>query len=178
MALAVQNASPRASQRASPCHAGPSAPAVLAAPPSPASVATAGEPTTAPKTAPAMPASTGSPAPSATSSAASVHAATPAEPPSLPVSQPVFNAAYLDNPAPAYPVLSRRAGEQGHVLLRVLVNAAGRADEVQVRGSSGSTRLDEAACNTVRRWRFEPARRGEQAVPAWVLIPVSFSLGG
>ena len=91
---------------------------------------------------------------------------------------PVFNAGYLENPAPAYPVISRRMGEQGRVVLRVLVNAAGAADEVQVRNSSGHPRLDEAARETVRRWRFVPAKRGAEPVAAWVLIPISFRLEG
>lgn len=91
-------------------------------------------------------------------------------------SQPIFNADYLDNPAPAYPALSRRMREQGRVILRVLVNTAGQADDVLVRTSSGSNRLDDTARETVRRWRFVPARRGSEAVPAWVLIPISFRL--
>lgn len=95
-----------------------------------------------------------------------------------PVTPPVFNADYLENPAPAYPALSRRLGEQGKVMLRVLVNAAGAADEVQVRSSSGHARLDEVARDTVRRWKFLPAKRGAETVPAWVLIPISFRLEG
>jgi protein TonB len=60
----------------------------------------------------------------------------------------------------------------------VLVNAGGSADALQVRESSGHTRLDNAARDTVRRWRFVPAKRGETPIPAWVLIPISFSLEG
>ena len=89
---------------------------------------------------------------------------------------PIFDAAYLDNPAPPYPLASRQTGEQGRVILRVLVNPAGRADSVEVRTSSGYWRLDEAASETVRGWKFVPAKRGAEAVPAWVLIPVSFRL--
>lgn len=92
------------------------------------------------------------------------------------LTQPIFNADYLDNPAPLYPGLSRRQGEQGRVILRVLVNAAGSADEVQVRTSSGFPRLDESARETVRRWRFVAAKRGAEPVAAWVLIPISFRL--
>lgn len=96
----------------------------------------------------------------------------------VPVTAPIFNADYLVNPPPAYPALSRRLGEQGRVILRVLVNTAGQADEVEVRGSSGYPRLDDAARDTVRGWKFVPASRGEQPVAAWVLIPISFSLEG
>jgi protein TonB len=91
---------------------------------------------------------------------------------------PIFAADYLDNPPPVYPALSRRVGEQGRVVLRVLVGPKGKADDVEIRSSSGHFRLDEVARDTVRRWRFVPAKRGEQAVPAWVLIPISFKLEG
>jgi len=94
------------------------------------------------------------------------------------VTPPVFDADYLLNPAPEYPRVARRLGEQGRVILRVLVNAGGTADEVQVRTSSGHQRLDDAARETVRSWRFVPAKRGAQAVAAWVLIPISFRLEG
>ena len=94
------------------------------------------------------------------------------------VTQPIFNADYLDNPAPAYPSLSRRMNEQGRVVLRVLVSVAGRAEDVQVRSSSGSVRLDDAARDAVRRWKFVPAKRGTEPVAAWVLIPISFRLEG
>lgn len=100
----------------------------------------------------------------------------PPAPTPIAVTPPVFNADYLENPPPAYPALSRRLGEQGRVILRVLVNAAGSADEVQVRSSSGHARLDAAARDTVRGWKFVPAKRGGQPVAAWVLIPISFRL--
>ena len=96
----------------------------------------------------------------------------------VPVTPPIFNANYLDNPAPVYPVMSRRLGEQGRVVLRVLVNPGGKAEEVQIRTSSGSTRLDDSALETVRHWKFIPAKQGPQPVSAWVLIPIAFRLEG
>lgn len=103
-----------------------------------------------------------------------VVAAPPAPP--VVVTPPIFAADYLDNPEPRYPTPSLRNGEQGRVLLRVLVNPAGSADEVRIHTSSGHPRLDEAARDTVRRWRFVPAKRGDQPLAAWVLIPISFRL--
>ena len=94
----------------------------------------------------------------------------------LPVAPPSFNADYLDNPAPAYPSIARRMGEQGRVLLRVYVEASGLPASVEVRTSSGSERLDAAAAEAVRRWKFVPARQGERAVPAYVVVPIVFSL--
>lgn len=101
-----------------------------------------------------------------------------AAPAPVAVTPPIFNADYLDNPSPVYPALSRRLHEQGRVILRVLVSARGAADDVQINSSSGHARLDDSARDTVRRWKFVPARRGAEAVPAWVLVPVSFGLEG
>lgn len=87
-----------------------------------------------------------------------------------------FDADYLDNPKPIYPLVSRRLGEQGKVLLRVHVSAAGLAEKVEVKTGSGYARLDQAAGDAVSRWRFVPARRGEQAIAAWVQVPITFQL--
>jgi protein TonB len=92
------------------------------------------------------------------------------------VTQPIYDADYLENPAPNYPALSRRTGEQGRVVLRVLVSPRGTADEVQVFTSSGHPRLDEAARDAVLRWKFVPAKRGSEPVQAWVRIPIPFIL--
>lgn len=103
------------------------------------------------------------------------------EPP--PAAEPIYNpprfsAAYLSNPPPAYPRLSRRMGEQGKVLLRVLVSDDGSSKKVEIESSSGSSRLDQAASEAVANWRFVPAKRGEQAIAAWVVVPIVFSLEG
>ena len=98
--------------------------------------------------------------------------------PPVPVTPPNFNADYLDNPAPAYPALSRRMGEQGRVLLRVYVDVDGAPSKLEVRSSSGSERLDQSALDAVRRWKFAPAKQGDKAVAAWVVVPISFNLKG
>jgi protein TonB len=90
--------------------------------------------------------------------------------------QPRFDADYLNNPAPRYPALSRRLREEGVVMLRVYVLPSGLPDTVELKRSSGSTRLDESALVAVRQWRFLPARSGDIAVAAWVLVPIAFSL--
>lgn len=87
-----------------------------------------------------------------------------------------FNAAYLQNPAPAFPSLSRRLGEQGKVLLKVKVGADGHPVAVDLEKSSNFERLDEAARHAVSRWRFVPARRGEVPVEGAVIVPIVFRL--
>lgn len=144
-------------------------PAPLAAPqpglPETPVLASAAPTTPAPREAPVV-----SPAP------APVVVAPPAPPPVVPLAEPRFDAAYLNNPAPAYPSVSRRLGEQGKVLLRVHVDEQGVPLSVVVRTSSGHERLDNVALETVRRWKFVPARRGSEAVSAWVLVPIVFNL--
>lgn len=103
-------------------------------------------------------------------------AAVAAAAPPAPVIPPSFQADYLNNPAPPYPALSRRLGEEGRVVLRVFVDEGGAPAQVQIRTSSGHERLDGTALETVRKWKFVPARRGSQAVGAWVLVPISFNL--
>lgn len=108
--------------------------------------------------------------------AAKVAEATP--PKEEPIEQPRFNADYLDNPAPTYPALSRKLREEGRVLLRVRVDVSGHPAQVTMHESSGFMRLDERAADTVRRWKFQPARQGGQPVEAWVIVPIQFSLKG
>ena len=91
-------------------------------------------------------------------------------------SEPRFDADYLQNPAPVYPALSRKRGEHGVVLLRVHVLADGSADQIEIFESSGYSRLDDAAVRAVKRWRFVPAKLGEETVAAWVRVPVRFDL--
>ena len=104
-------------------------------------------------------------------------AAPPSPAPPAPVTPPDFNAAQLNNPAPAYPYPSRKAREEGVALLRVLVTKTGHAGDVRLERTSGFRRLDRAAISTVRKWRFVPARQAGDAVAAWVLVPVTFKLG-
>lgn len=90
--------------------------------------------------------------------------------------QPIFDADYLNNPAPSYPALSRRLREEGVVYVRVYVSPDGLPERIELKTSSGSKRLDEAALLIVQKWRFVPARRGAQSVAAWVSVPIAFSL--
>lgn len=91
-------------------------------------------------------------------------------------SEPVFNAAYLNNPAPEYPASAKRRGIQGKVLVNVLVKADGTAAAVEISRSSGSSNLDSAALDAVKQWKFIPARRAGAAVQASVIVPVEFKI--
>ncbi|HEX4987071.1 MAG TPA: TonB family protein [Burkholderiales bacterium] len=104
--------------------------------------------------------------------------AQPQEPEEIQMSAQMLTAIYLSNPKPAYPNVSRRLNEQGTVLLRVFVTVAGNATTVELKQGSGFPRLDRAALDAVQSWKFVPARKGDQPVAAWVIVPIRFSLKG
>ncbi|MET0231177.1 MAG: energy transducer TonB [Rhodanobacteraceae bacterium] len=84
--------------------------------------------------------------------------------------------AYATPVTPVYPPASKHALEQGTVVLRVLVDASGAPQRVEIAKSSGHTRLDMAARESVLRARFRPVMRDGAAVPAWGLVPIAFHL--
>ncbi|MBS1209342.1 MAG: energy transducer TonB [Proteobacteria bacterium] len=147
------------------------------------------QPTVAPavvQTAAPVPAETphisAAPAPQAPPRVAPTESTPPSHPPAAAgpgtetVQAPRFDADYLRNPSPAYPPASRSLGEEGRVILRVQVSEDGQAQQVLVDVSSGSSRLDRAAREAVAQWRFVPARQGQQALVAWVKVPIIFEL--
>lgn len=83
---------------------------------------------------------------------------------------------YLVKPNPVYPARSRKAGERGTVMVRVLIDPTGRPSQVAVQTSSGHPPLDEAALNALRAAQFRPYVEGGVAKPIWVLAPITFNL--
>lgn len=77
---------------------------------------------------------------------------------------------------PTYPSASRRAGEEGSVRLKVLVDEKGRPRDVTVANSSGFARLDQAAMEAVRKWRFVAATDGTNPITAWTQVAITFRL--
>ena len=83
---------------------------------------------------------------------------------------------YLHNPAPRYPNLARQHGWQGIAVFRMRVLTDGTADSVELIKTSGHSVLDKVSLETVRKWRFIPARAGDKTVSSWVEIPIRFQL--
>lgn len=79
-------------------------------------------------------------------------------------------------PSVVYPPESRRAGEQGRVLVRVLVDERGRVAEAVVKQSSGYPRLDQAALAAVRQAKFNPYTVDGKPQPVHASIPFAFKL--
>ena len=80
-------------------------------------------------------------------------------------------------PMPRYPERARqKGGKEGKVLLRVVVDIEGHTKAVDIMASSGDETLDQVARDTVKSWRFGPARYGNQPVEGWVDVPIVFRL--
>ena len=96
---------------------------------------------------------------------------------SEPLVQARSDIASLNNLRPVYPHAARLQGIEGRVLLLAHVLADGRCADVQHCNKPAVTpELDEAALNAVRRWRFIPAYRGQDAVDSRVIVPIRFRL--
>lgn len=106
--------------------------------------------------------------------AATSKAAPAPQPPQL--VPPSTDADYLQNPKPPYPSLSKRLGEQGKVVVRVLIGIDGKAQSTEIKQSSGFERLDQAALATVLRWRYVPGKRAGVPEAMWFNVPISFLL--
>jgi len=77
---------------------------------------------------------------------------------------------------PLYPLIAKKSGWEGTVLVRVTVEKNGRASKVDVSRSSGHKVLDDAAVKAIKRWSFRPARDGNIPIRSVVVIPLKFSL--
>ena len=116
------------------------------------------------------------PAPPITEPVAAAPAAPPAPPAPPKIELPSSDAAYLNIPKPSYPAISKRMGEQGKVVLRVLIGTDGTPQKVEVNKSSGYERLARQAQEAVMRWRFVPGKRNGVPEAMWNLVPVNFVL--
>lgn len=116
------------------------------------------------------------PATPASSSTAPAQNNAPAQEATQAVTPPRTDAAHLNNPAPQYPALSRRLGEQGRVMVDVYILPDGSVGEIKLNRSSGFPRLDAAALQAVKNWKFVPAKRGDKPIAFWYVQPVSFVL--
>jgi protein TonB len=98
--------------------------------------------------------------------------AAPAAPKTVSASQ----LGYLVPPNPIYPARSRKAGEQGNAVVRVLVDVTGRPAQVSLQTSSGHPELDQSALSAVRAAQFRPYAEGGLTQAVWVLVPINFVL--
>lgn len=94
------------------------------------------------------------------------------------VTPPSFSLGARLTPKPIYPELAQQRNQSGKVVVHAWVNEKGEPipDKLKVISSSGYPLLDDAAIRCVLRWRFNPARLGDVAVPGDVKVTLVFDL--
>jgi TonB family protein len=80
-----------------------------------------------------------------------------------------------DRVVPRYPMLARRAGIQGPVVVRGIVRRDGTIDNVEVIRDLPDG-LGEAASDAVRQWHFRPATFRGEPIDVYYTVTVNFRL--
>jgi len=126
-------------------------------------VATTPDPVPVPSPMPVM----SSPGPSAS--------VAPPAPPSI-VQGGDLGAQMVAGKPPRYPIESRRKREQGTVVLSLTLGVDGSVESIVIAQSSGSKRLDDAARDAVRGWRWKPIIRNGQPARVKGVVEIPFVL--
>ncbi len=82
----------------------------------------------------------------------------------------------VNNPHPPYPLIARKRGLEGKLILDVKVNKDGTVNNVVVKKSSGHQILDNVSKKTIKDWMFTPAQKYGNAIEDSVLVPIRFIL--
>ena len=81
----------------------------------------------------------------------------------------------IDTVPPVYPHIARKAGLTGKVFLKFMVNVDGSVSDVSVM--EGPEIFHQAAIDAISQSQFKPAEHNGKVVPAWIVMPIEFSLG-
>ena len=92
------------------------------------------------------------------------------------LSKALYKIGSINNPHPPYPLIARKKGFEGKLILEVLVNEDGSVKSTSIRESSGYEILDTVSKETVEKWTFIPAKKMGQAVKDNIQIPIKFIL--
>ena len=76
--------------------------------------------------------------------------------------------------SPVYPVLARKAGVEGMVVVKVLIDTKGDVIEAMVVKSIPM--LDSAALDAAKMFKFTPGKQRDRIVRVWMQIPFKFNL--
>ncbi|WP_425253170.1 energy transducer TonB [Janthinobacterium sp. NFX145] len=115
-------------------------------------------------------------APAVATAAPTAPSAPSPTPPAPSMPRTVSSVEYIKAPQLIYPNLSRRLGESGTVVLRILINEKGLPEQILIQKSTGYNNLDEAGRQAAQRALFKPMIENGKPVPVYVLVPLTFQL--
>ncbi|HUN55193.1 MAG TPA: TonB family protein [Smithella sp.] len=83
--------------------------------------------------------------------------------------------AFIHQEIPVYPLLARRLGKEGKVMLKLLIDANGKLHNIEVVEPAGFG-FTEAAIEAVKKSTYAPGYRNGEKVSTRALLPVRFQL--
>ena len=92
------------------------------------------------------------------------------------LSKAFYKIGSINNPHPPYPIIARKKGFEGKLILEVLVNEDGSVKSSSIRESSGYEILDTVSKETVEKWTFIPAKKKGRPVMDQIQVPIKFIL--
>ena len=93
-----------------------------------------------------------------------------------PKSSATYKIGSEENPHPTYPLIARKKGWEGRVILQTNVDKEGNVKYIRILESSGFKVFDDVSIQTLKTWKFKPAKMGNKYVDDIVNIPVKFVL--
>jgi TonB family protein len=105
--------------------------------------------------------------------------ASEANPAPVPFTQPrVLNASRVQQALEReYPIGLRELGVGGKVEMAFYINEQGEVERYETKQGSGNADLDRAALKVAQAFEFAPAMRGDEKVPVWFSIAITFGNG-
>lgn len=100
--------------------------------------------------------------------------AAPSAAPPAPIAVVDLSSTMISSRRPQIPYESRKAKESGTVLILLTLGLDGRVEQAVLQKSSGFPRLDKAAMDAVRHWRWSPTVRNGQPVQVRGVVNVDF----
>jgi TonB family protein len=83
--------------------------------------------------------------------------------------------AFLHKEMPVYPMMARRLGREGRVMLKLTIDEKGNLSDIEVIGKAGYG-FTEAAVEAVKKSTFSPAKRDGKPIVSRALLPIRFQL--
>lgn len=95
---------------------------------------------------------------------------------SVTVQTPDVMPSIVKNMKPKYPRIAKKNGYEGTVLLKVEILKDGKVGNISIATSSGYDMLDQAAIESIQKWKFSPAKKQNECIDQWVNLPINFDL--
>lgn len=83
--------------------------------------------------------------------------------------------AFLHREMPIYPMMARKLGREGKVMLKLTIDEKGNLSDVEVIDKAGYG-FTEAAVEAVKKSTFLPAKKDGKPIASWALLPIRFQL--